>query len=107
MLEVKNLSDQEKAVYQSLKNVIDPELKVDIVDLGLIYSIEVIDKTCKITMTLTIMGCPLSDWLDNKITEAAKSVANIDDCQIKLVWYPQWNPGMMSRIARMTLGIHG
>ncbi|MDT9605559.1 metal-sulfur cluster assembly factor [Lactobacillus johnsonii] len=107
MLEVENLSDQEKAVYYALKDVIDPELQVDIVDLGLIYGIEVIDKTCKITMTLTIMGCPLSEWLNNTITKAAKSVANINDCQIKVVWYPQWNPSMMSRIARMTLGIHG
>lgn len=107
MLEVENLSDQEKAVYDALKDVIDPELQVDIVDLGLIYGIEVIDKTCKITMPLTIMGCPLSEWLNNTITKAAKSVANINDCQIKVVWYPQWNPSMMSRIARMTLGIHG
>lgn len=61
MLEVENLSDQEKEIYQALKTVIDPELKVDIVDLGLIYGIEVIDQTCKIKMTLTIMGCPLSE----------------------------------------------
>lgn len=107
MLEVKNLSDQEREVYQALKKVIDPELKVDIVDLGLIYGIEVINKTCKIIMTLTIMGCPLSEWLNNAITKAAKSVDNINECQIKLVWYPQWNPSMMSRVARMTLGIHG
>lgn len=107
MLEVENLSDQEKEIYQALKIVIDPELKVDIVDLGLIYGIEVIDQTCKIKMTLTIMGCPLSEWLNNEITKAAKSVDNIKESQIKLVWYPQWNPSMMSRVARMTLGIHG
>ena len=53
------------------------------------------------------MGCPLSEWLNNEITKAAKSVDNIKECQIKLVWYPQWNPSMMSRVARMTLGIHG
>lgn len=74
MLEVENLSDQEKEIYQALKIVIDPELKVDIVDLGLIYGIEVIDQTCKIKMTLTIMGCPLSEWLNNEITKAAKKV---------------------------------
>ena len=107
MLEIENLSDQEKDVCQALKDVIDPELQVDIVDLGLIYGIEVNDHLCQITMTLTIMGCPLSEWLNNEITKAAESVAEIDDCQIKLVWYPQWNPNMMSRIARMTLGIHG
>lgn len=107
MLEIENLSDQEKDVYQALKDVIDPELQVDIVDLGLIYGIEVNDHLCQITMTLTIMGCPVSEWLNNEIAKAAESVAEIDDCQIKLVWYPQWNPNMMSRIARMTLGIHG
>lgn len=107
MLEVEKLSDLEKEVYQALKKVIDPELQVDIVDLGLIYGIKVIDKTCKIKMTLTMMGCPLSEWLNTEITKAAESAANINDCQIKLVWYPQWNPSMMSRVARMTLGIHG
>lgn len=107
MLEVEKLSDSEKEVYQALKKVIDPELQVDIVNLGLIYEIEVRDKTCKIEMTLTIMGCPLSEWLNTEITKAAESVVGINDCQIKLVWYPQWNPSMMSRVARMTLGIHG
>lgn len=107
MLEVEKLSDSEKEVYQALKKVIDPELQIDIVNLGLIYEIEVRDKTCKIKMTLTIMGCPLSEWLNTEITKAAESVVGINDCQIKLVWYPQWNPSMMSRIARMTLGIHG
>lgn len=107
MLEAENLSDQEKEVYQALKKVIDPELQVDIVDLGLIYGIEIINKACKITMTLTIMGCPLSEWLNTEITKAAESAVGINDWQIKLVWYPQWNPSMMSRVARMTLGIHG
>lgn len=104
MLEIEKLSNTEKEVYQALKKVIDPELQVNIVDLGLIYGIEVSETKCQITMTLTIMGCPLSEWLDHEITKAAKSV---DECQIKLVWYPQWNPSMMSRVARMTLGIHG
>jgi metal-sulfur cluster biosynthetic enzyme len=106
VLEIEKLSNTEKKVYQALKKVIDPELQVNIVDLGLIYGIEVSETKCQITMTLTIMGCPLSEWLDHEI-KAAKSVDEVDECQIKLVWYPQWNPSMMSRVARMTLGIHG
>ena len=62
MLEIEKLSNTEKKVYQALKKVIDPELQVNIVDLGLIYGIEVSETKCQITMTLTIMGCPLSEW---------------------------------------------
>ena len=107
MLEIEKLSNTEKEVYQALKKVIDPELQVNIVDLGLIYGIEVSETKCQITMTLTIMGCPLSEWLDHEITKAAKSVDEVDKYQIKLNCYPKWNPIMKSRVARMTLGIHG
>lgn len=82
MLEIEKLSNTEKKVYQALKKVIDPELQVNIVDLGLIYGIEVSETKCQITMTLTIMGCPLSEWLDHEITKAAKSVDEVDECQI-------------------------
>lgn len=101
-----NLSPKEKEVFDSLKKVIDPELKVDLVDLGLIYGVQVDGKTAEIKMTLTIMGCPLTEILHDDITQAVTAVDGIENCKIDLVWYPQWTPDKMSRIARLTLGIH-
>lgn len=106
MIEEEKLNEQEKAVYDALKKVIDPELKVDLVDLGLIYGIEVKDKVAFIKMTLTIMGCPLTDMLHDDITAKVTAVDGINDCKIDLVWYPQWTPDKMSRVARLTLGVH-
>ena len=57
-------------------------------------------------MTLTIMGCPLTELLNKEITTAVTSVSQIEKCKINLVWYPQWTPDKMSRAARLILGIH-
>jgi Predicted metal-sulfur cluster biosynthetic enzyme len=56
-------------------------------------------------MTLTTMGCPLSDMLHDSIVEAAESVDGIDECEVELVWYPTWDISRMSRYARISLGI--
>lgn len=102
-----NLAPKEKAVYEALKNVIDPELGVSLVDLGLIYSIEVDEQNvCHINWTLTTMGCPIIKFLEKMIKEAALQVDGVEKCETKLVYYPQWTPKMMSRVARLTLGIH-
>lgn len=103
MEESKSKQDQ---VMDALSKVIDPELGIDIVNLGLIYEVEIQDEqTAIITMTLTTMGCPLSDMLNDAIKKAAESVAGIEVCEIQLVWYPMWNVGKMSRYARVALGI--
>ncbi len=93
-------------VLGALENVIDPELGIDVVNLGLIYKIDVRNGYCIITMTLTIMGCPLSDLLDDQIKQAATSVEGINSCKINLVWEPAWNIHKMSHLAKMALGIH-
>ncbi|MBL3530701.1 metal-sulfur cluster assembly factor [Companilactobacillus zhachilii] len=103
MEESKTKKDQ---VMDALSKVIDPELGIDIVNLGLIYEVEIEDgQSAIITMTLTTMGCPLSDMLNDSIKSAAESVAGIEGCEIQLVWYPMWNVGKMSRYARVALGI--
>lgn len=105
--EKKTLSPVEAKVYQALEKVIDPELGIDIVNLGLIYGIKVDDQgKCVITMTYTMMGCPLSDYLNKTIMAAGQSVTEVQKCRINLVWEPTWNPSMMSRFAQMALGIH-
>lgn len=102
-----SLLPKEKAVYDALKNVIDPELGVSLVDLGLIYSVEVDDQNvCHINWTLTTMGCPIIELLQDMIKKAALQVDGVEKCEAKLVYYPQWIPKMMSQVARLTLGIH-
>ncbi|WP_334333279.1 MULTISPECIES: metal-sulfur cluster assembly factor [unclassified Companilactobacillus] len=89
-----------------LEDVIDPELGIDLVNLGLIYGVEIRNgNEAIVTMTLTTMGCPLSDMLNDSIIEAAESVEGIDKCEVELVWYPMWDISKMSRYARISLGI--
>ena len=102
-----SLSSKEKEVFEALKNVIDPELGVSLVDLGLIYSVEVDDQNvCHINWTLTTMGCPIIELLQDMIKKAALQVDGVKDCEARLVYYPEWTPKMMSQDARLTLGIH-
>ena len=102
-----SLSSKEKEVFEALKNVIDPELGVSLVDLGLIYSVEVDDQiVCHINWTSSTMGFPIIELLQDMIKKAALQVDGVKDCEAKLVYYPQWTPKMMSQVARLTLGIH-
>lgn len=93
-------------VFAALEGVIDPELGIDIINLGLVYEIEVSEEGhCLIQMTLTTMGCPLADYLTDQIHEALTPVPEIKTSEVKLVWYPVWTPEKMSRYARIALGI--
>ncbi len=107
-MDLDKLSAKEKMVYSALTGVIDPELQVDLISLGLIYDIKVDEKnqTCIITMTLTTMGCPITEMLQNMIKESVLSIG-LRKCDINIVWNPQWSPKMMSREARLILGITG
>lgn len=101
-------SPVEDNVLSVLEQVIDPELGVDLVNLGLIYNVEVDEQgTCVVTMTLTTMGCPLGDVLNDMITNAVESVDGVNKCKINIVWEPKWSIDRMSRFARISLGLHG
>ena len=101
-------SPTEDAVMGALEQVIDPELGIDLVNRGLIYDVQVDEAGhCIITMTLTTMGCPLGDFLNEAITKAATSVDGVNDCKINLVWEPAWGIDRMSRFAKIALGLHG
>lgn len=98
----------ENKVMTSLEDVIDPELGIDMVNLGLIYDINVDDQgQCVVTMTLTTMGCPLGNLLADQINDAVLSVDGVTACDINLVWEPAWSMDRMSRFAKVALGIHG
>ena len=94
-------------ILESLEQVIDPELGIYIVNLGLIYEIR-FDETngeTEIDMTLTTMGCPLADLLTDQIYDAMSDVPEVTKTDVKLVWYPAWTVEKMSRYARIALGI--
>ena len=94
-------------ILESLEQVIDPELGIDIVNLGLIYEIR-FDETngeTEIDMTLTTMGCPLADLLTDQIYDAMSDVPEVTKTEVKFVWYPAWTVEKMSRYARIALGI--
>lgn len=98
--------ETQAAVMAALETVIDPELGIDLVNLGLIYNVEVDNKgVCAIDMTLTTMGCPLADVIVTDVRNAVLKVDGISDVMIEFVWYPAWGPERMSRYAKIALGM--
>jgi metal-sulfur cluster biosynthetic enzyme len=95
----------ENDVFETLRAVIDPELGVNIVDLGLVYDVHFADSNLYIALTMTTPACPLSEHLLSE-TEAViqQRFPTLQDLKIELVWEPLWNPMMMSWTARETLG---
>ena len=101
------VTDIKERILTALETVIDPELGIDIVNLGLIYEIEFDGETGDtiVKMTLTTMGCPLADILTDQIHQALAEVPEVKNIEVKLVWYPAWTTDKMSRYARIALGI--
>ncbi len=89
-----------------LKTVYDPEIPVDIYELGLIYGIEVEeDASVKIKMTLTSPMCPVAESLPPEVEAKVGEIAEVSAAQVDITWEPPWDPGMMSDAARLTLGM--
>jgi metal-sulfur cluster biosynthetic enzyme len=87
-----------------LHEVIDPELGVNIVDLGLIYGVRVVDRVFHVRMTLTTPGCPLSGYIDDSVRTTLSGAPGVDDTSTEIVWDPPWSPDMMSDLAKDQLG---
>jgi metal-sulfur cluster biosynthetic enzyme len=95
----------EPDIRAALRQVIDPEIGVNIVDLGLVYRIEVDGARVRIAMTMTSPACPLADYLKDLVASAVRDrVPDVTDVDIVLEWEPPWDPGMMSDDARRQLG---
>lgn len=106
--ELKQIENEalEKSVYEHLGKVMDPELGIDIVNLGLITDVSLYEGGhCEIKVTLTTMGCPFADVIEDDIVKALKPVKEIKETSVKLVWYPAWTPDRMTRYARIALGV--
>ncbi|ELU5111552.1 metal-sulfur cluster assembly factor [Listeria monocytogenes] len=90
----------------ALGQVIDPELGIDIVNIGLVYDVELDDDgLCTVSMTLTTMGCPLAGILTEQVQMALSDIPEVKDTNVNLVWNPPWTKDRMSRYAKIALGI--
>lgn len=89
-----------------LETIYDPEIELDIYNLGLVYEIN-IDEVgfCKVTMTFTDSGCSCADTMPGELVTALKTIDGIEDAQVEIVWSPAWKMTRISRLGRITLGI--
>ncbi len=96
-------------IINALKTVFDPEIPVNIWDMGLVYDIKIDDKNVVITMTLTSPTCPMMDELVMQVKDAVAHVADVENVDVKLVWEPAWDLSRMSDAARIELDLtsHG
>ena len=96
----------EEKVIEVLKNCYDPEIPVNIFELGLIYEIGIDDDTnVEIKMTLTSPACPVAGSLPGEVEYKVKNIPEVNDVKIKLVWNPPWDKDMMSDVAKLELGM--
>jgi metal-sulfur cluster biosynthetic enzyme len=92
-------------VYESLKQIYDPEVGINIVDMGLIYGLDIEDNKVSVVMTLTSPGCPAGPQILGQIDNSLKALEGVEDVDIQVVWSPPWTPDMLSEEARDQLGI--
>ena len=93
-------------VIEEIKKIFDPEIPVNIYELGLIYKIEVDDKNkVDIDMTLTSPNCPVAESLPNEVKDNIMKVEGVSDVNLNLVWEPPWNRDKMSEAAKLELGV--
>jgi len=93
-----------EGIIQALKRCYDPEIPVDIYELGLIYAVELEGRHALVRMTLTSPMCPVAETLPLEVEQRVREVEGVESAEIDLVWEPQWNPSMMSEAARLELG---
>ncbi len=91
-------------IAEALKNVLDPELGINIVDLGLVYGIDVYDDRVHITYTLTTMGCPIGPMIEMEMQRFLSDVPGLQQVEAEMVFRPPWTPEMMSEEAKAALG---
>jgi len=101
-----NLLSLESKIVDTLKNIYDPEIPVNIYEMGLIYEIKVDDdKNVCIKMTLTSPNCPVAESLPVEVNEKVKIIEGVKSCTVDLVFEPEWNTDMMSEAAQLELGL--
>lgn len=96
-----------ESIVGALKTVHDPEIPVNLFDLGLIYSIEIDDRRVSIQMTLTTPNCPVAEQMPQMVQAAVAGVSGVDEVEIDLVWEPAWTSDRMTEDAKLTLEMMG
>ena len=100
------MSDLKEKIISEIKKIYDPEIPVNIYELGLIYKIEVDNKNkVNINMTLTSPNCPVAESLPKEVKDSIMKVEGVSDVNLNLVWEPPWNKDMMSEAAKLELNL--
>jgi metal-sulfur cluster biosynthetic enzyme len=97
----------EPTILAALREVIDPELGCNIVDLGLIYSVVIQDGKVSVVMTLTTQGCPMHESIRWGVQTALLGLAGVESADVEVVWDPPWHPSMMTEFGRAATGVGG
>ena len=97
-----NLKDQ---VISEIRKIYDPEIPVNIYELGLIYDVSVKDKDVSVKMTLTTPNCPVAESLPNEVKDNIKKIEGVSDVNLNLVWEPPWDKDKMSEAAKLELNL--
>ena len=92
-------------IVQALKECYDPEIPVNVWDLGLIYDVNVDVDKVHVKMTLTAPGCPMHTFISEEVKSRLKSISGVKEATVEVVWDPPWNPDRMSKEAKAQLGI--
>ncbi len=98
--------DLKDSIMNALELVVDPELGIDIVNLGLVYDVKMDDEgNLTVTMTLTSMGCPLAGTIVSQVKAVMEDIPEVKNTEVEIVWNPPWTKDRMSRYAKIALGI--
>ena len=92
-------------IVERLKTVYDPEIPVDIYELGLIYDVRIDQKKATLDMTLTSPHCPVAETLPMQVKRTVEEISELDEVEVKIVWEPPWDKTKMSEAARLELGL--
>ncbi|WP_235440505.1 metal-sulfur cluster assembly factor [Paenibacillus sp. DMB20] len=104
MLTIYNDAERMERIMNRLREVYDPELGINIVDLGLVYEVRCLQEEVGVVMTLTTPGCPMHDMMVSGVESAVSELPDVANVHVQVVWEPQWIPEMMSAEAKAELG---
>ncbi len=97
--------DLKEKVILEIKKIYDPEIPVNIYELGLIYDVSIINNDVKVKMTLTTPNCPVAESLPKEVKDSIKEIKEVNDVSLDLVWDPPWDKSMMSEAAKLELNL--
>ena len=95
----------ETLILETLRQVVDPEIDCNIVDLGLIYGTRIEDRKVTVKMTLTTQGCPMHESIALGVKNALRNLEAVEEAEVEIVWDPPWNPSMMTDYGRARVGL--